>query len=168
MNTIDILKAEFKKRLFEESSTRIQKVLSELTDEQIWYTPNNNSNSIGNLILHLCGNVTQWIGNGIGKLPDTRYRAEEFTKLNVPRHELVEGLVQLELLTMPIIEKLKESDLTQEEVVQGFDETTLSILIHVIEHFSYHTGQIAYIAKMLIDRDLGFYEGLDLNIKGKP
>lgn len=167
MNTIDIIKQEYKRRLFEDSSTRIQKVLLMLTDEQIWYTPNNSSNSIGNLVLHLCGNVTQWIGNGIGKLPDTRYRAEEFTKINVPRQELIQGLIQLERLTIPIIDQLEDPDLREKQIVQGFHETTLSIIIHVIEHFSYHTGQIAYIAKMLMDRDLGFYEGLDLNVKGK-
>lgn len=164
ITTIEIIKEQFKKRVFEESCYRIEKVLNILSDEQIWYAPNSHTNSIGNLILHLCGNVRQWIGTGIGQLPDIRYRAEEFTRINVPREELLEHLSELSEMTLPIIDRLTDKDLVQEQTVQGFEESTLSIIIHVIEHFSYHTGQIAYIAKALTDRDLGFYEGIDLDV----
>ena len=69
---------EVRRRLIEESAPRIEKCLNRLTDDQIWWRPNSESNSIGNLVLHLSGNVRQWIIAGVGGQPDTRTRNEEF------------------------------------------------------------------------------------------
>ena len=167
MSLLATLKEQFNKRLYEESVVRIEKVLHMLSEDEIWHSPNEHANSIGNLILHLCGNVTQWIGTGIGGLPDIRERDLEFNTTKIYSKEfLINKLYGLKNTTDEALGSLKDDDILLEaRQVQGYDETVLSILIHVIEHFSYHTGQIAVIAKYLKAQDLGFYEGVDLNVK---
>ena len=168
MSILNIVISEFNKRVFDESVFRIAKVLHTLSEEEIWYRPNEASNSAGHLVLHLCGNVTQWIGTGIGALPDVRERELEFqTSERSSRAELINSLHRLRDITDDAFSKVTSEDmLCESRVVQGYNETVLSIIMHVMEHFSYHTGQIALIAKHLKGRDLGFYEGIDLNITG--
>ncbi|MEL6123511.1 MAG: DinB family protein [Bacteroidota bacterium] len=156
---------QFNHRIYGESIPRIEKVVSILTHDQIWYSPNTASNSIGHLILHLCGNVTQWIGTGIGQRVDDRERDLEFTTADTISAEgLVDRLQLLRVVTDEALKELTDELLLEPREVQGFNENPLSILVHVIEHFSYHTGQIAMIAKYRTDSDLGFYEGQNLNV----
>ncbi len=159
-----LLVAEIKRRLIGEGVPRIKKCLAELTTEEIWLKPNENSNSVGNLVLHLCGNVRQWIVCGLGGKPDTRQRALEFDEKGpVPTKKLV---AQLESVMEEVIETLDQltTDLiAQQIVIQGFNETGLSVLVHVVEHFSYHVGQITYFVKWKKDIDTGYYAGKELD-----
>lgn len=165
---IHTLKEEFDRRVYEEGVERIKKVCGLLSEEELWYTPNDASNSIGVLILHLCGNVTQWIGSGIGNMTDQRERGLEFA----PEHRPPKELLLAKLSSLPAVTDLafatvvNDAQLLDPRKVQGFNETTLSIIVHVIEHFSYHVGQIALIAKYLKGRDLGFYADMDLTVTG--
>jgi len=161
------LRAEFDRRVYEEGVTRIIKVIGLLSDKELWYTPNNAANSVGVLSLHLCGNVTQWIGSGIGGAPDNRTRDLEFAPTDRPsREDLILQLKGLQGITDQAFSTLvNDDDLLSPRSVQGFDETVITIMVHVIEHFSYHVGQIAMIAKYIKGQDLGFYADLDLNIK---
>ena len=167
MTILQSIKDEFNRRMYEEGVWRIISVLGMLNDDDVWYCPNNHANSIGHLILHLCGNVTQWIGSGLGGRPDLRDRDFEFhTTERLSKESLISNLRGLRPMTDEALTILqKDDDLLKFCSVQGYDETALSIIIHVIEHFSYHTGQIAIIAKYLKDADLGFYAGQDLNAK---
>jgi len=167
MPILKIVKDQFNLRVHEEGITRIEKVLSLLTEEEVWYRPNDEANSIGHLILHLCGNVTQWIGSGIGRQVDRRERDLEFgTTEHLNKELLIKKLHTLRPITDQALAKITSSDqLTEPRKVQGFDETVLGILIHVTEHFSYHVGQVAIIAKYLKGVDLGFYADMDLNVK---
>lgn len=167
MSILNIVKEEFNKRIFEESVSRIEKVFDTLSEKDIWYRPNQASNSVGHLVFHLCGNVTQWIGTGIGGRPDLRERDKEFNHTDhVSKKELISMLHSLRTISNDSLATItNEEMLLEPRRVQGYQETVLSILIHVIEHFSYHTGQIALISKYLKGRDLGFYEGIDLNAK---
>lgn len=150
-------------RLFEESLPRILECLDKLTNAQVWWRPNESSNSIGNLILHLCGNVRQWIGTGLGNHPDHRKRQSEFDeRKEIPKENLVSELLATMAMAREIISNVPQEELLKSRAVQTFQEKGLSILIHVTEHFSYHTGQIAYITKLLMDKSLGFYEGIPL------
>ena len=159
----DALIEEVLLRLYDESLPRILKCLGQLSEKQIWWRPNESSNSIGNLVLHLCGNVSQWIGSGLGGFPDTRTRQAEFDKREgINREELSQLLSSTMEQIKPVISNLPADELLNKRAVQTFEESGLSILIHVTEHFSYHTGQIAYITKMLTDNPLGFYEGIIL------
>ena len=154
---------EIELRLFDESLPRILSCVDQLSNEQVWWRPNENSNSIGNLILHLTGNVNQWINSGLGGVEDHRKRQAEFDERQViPKERLVSNLQKIMMMAKEIIRELPEEELLKIRPVQTFKESGLSILIHVTEHFSYHTGQIAYITKMIKDGQLGFYEGIKL------
>jgi uncharacterized damage-inducible protein DinB len=162
---VDIIREQFRIRIYEEGMERINKVLDMLTEEQVWYSPNDKINSVGNLVLHLNGNVTQWIGTGIAQNKDKRQRDLEFSSDRTHTNAALKQMMsELKEYTAPIIDQLDSEILIEPRNVQGFDETVLSIIIHVIEHFSYHVGQIAYLGKLITDRDLGFYEGMDLTV----
>lgn len=150
-------------RLYEESLPRINRCLDQLTQEQIWWRPNPSSNSIGNLVLHLSGNVRQWICAGLGGNEDHRHRQLEFdTQEGYSGEVLKNQLMTTMSEARPFIEQVAVTELLRKRSVQTFEETGLTILVHVTEHFSYHTGQIAYITKTLKDRQLGFYEDIRL------
>lgn len=155
----DALVAETSRRLIGEGIPRIKKCLDLLTEEEIWHKPNENSNSVGNIILHLCGNVRQWLGAGLGKLPKVRRRDEEFsTKGGFNKKEILEKLKELKEMSENVLSKITPEDLLAVHEVQVYQETGLSILVHVTEHFSYHVGQITYFVKAKKDLDTGYYE----------
>jgi len=159
----DALVREVQHRMYEECLPRILKCMDQLDDEKIWWRPNEESNSIGNLVLHLCGNVRQWIYAGLGKNEDLRNRQMEFDERTIiGKVELKEKLVSTLELVHPVIANIPTEELLNIRSVQTFEETGLTILVHVTEHFSYHTGQIAYITKMLSNKPLGFYDGVTL------
>jgi uncharacterized damage-inducible protein DinB len=159
--------AECRRRLFTESLPRIRQCLGELTVEEIWARPNVHTNSVGSLILHLAGNVRQWILAGLGGAPDIRERQSEFDAPGpMPTAELLGRLEAVMSEVSAVLDRLDPASLLVPRRVQGFTESGLSILVHVVEHFSYHTGQIAYIVKARKDVDLGFYRGTNLNAKG--
>lgn len=155
------------KRLFEESVPRFKKALAELNDDEIWHRPNPQSNSPGNLVLHLCGNVRQWIIHALGGRPDRRRRDEEFSEAGpLPRPELLAKLDESMAEAREVILALDPAELAGRRKVQGYDETVADILIHVTEHFSYHTGQLVYLVKAVKGIDMGFYRGVDLSKTG--
>jgi len=162
---IEIIKKEFHRRIIEEGYTRIEKCMNQLSTEDIWYTPNENSNSMANLVMHLNGNVRQYIVSGVGGVRDIRQRDLEFDKTNrKPISEILKDLKTTVEKSHKVITQLEKNVLTEKRTVQGFDESVLSIIIHVIEHFSYHVGQITYFTKARKNIDTGYYAGLDLNI----
>ena len=167
MTILQIVKDQFNLRVYEEGIERINKVLALLSEEEVWYRPNDAANSVGNLVLHLCGNVTQWIGSGVGGQVDQRVRDAEFDPSSqISKEELMKKLQDLRLITDRALSTIVSEDQLIDQIrVQGFEETVLSILIHVTEHFSYHVGQIAIIAKYQKGLDLGFYADMDLNVK---
>lgn len=160
---LQLFTTEIKRRLFEESQVRLERCLNELSENDIWWRPNENSNSVGNLVLHLCGNARQWIVSGLGGALDQRQRQAEFDERGpVPRAELMQKVQQVMSEIDGVLNRLTPHDLERPIVVQGFKETGLSILIHVVEHFSYHVGQMAYIVKARLDKQTNFYGGINL------
>jgi len=146
-------------KLLEEYFPKILQCLDTLSDDDIWWRPNRESNSVGNLLLHLAGNVRQWIVHGLGGETDIRDRPAEFREPGpIPKPQL---LAQLEDALYDAVRVLKQFDVSQIEAprkIQGFDVTGLTALFHVVEHFSYHLGQIAYITKTRKAVDLKFYD----------
>ena len=138
---------------------KIERCLENLSDEQIWWRANEESNSIGNLILHLCGNARQWIVCGVGSAPDARNRDAEFEQRDViPRNELV-TLLRTTLSDVHItLQSLDPATLLERRKIQGNDVDILEAIFHVTEHFSMHTGQIIMLTKMMTSTDLRFYE----------
>ena len=151
-----------------ENTPRIKICLDLLTEEEIWQRPNQPSNSIGNLILHLCGNITQYIISSLGNQPDQRNRDGEFSAgSGHSKSELFLKLSQTVQNAVEIIRGMSEEELLKKRAVQGFTFSGIGNIIHVVEHYSYHTGQIVYWTKLLKDKDLGFYKGIDLNVKNE-
>lgn len=161
---LEDLKAEVERRIFQESIPRIKKCLAQLDTQEIWFKANANSNSVGNLVLHLCGNARQWIVAGLTEQEDTRNRDAEFNETGpIPTESLLRLLNQTQDEVQAVLNQLHVADLFKTYQVQGFQEKGLSILIHVVEHFSYHTGQITYFTKLRKNMDMGYYANLDLN-----
>lgn len=155
---------EIEHKIIECGIHRILACVEKLTEAQLTYRPNSNSNSINNQILHLNGNVRQWLISSFSDVKDARMRDEEFDSTNVKsKSELTAILTQLEKDVRTLMPLLMEIDLTEEKDVQCYREPSIGIIIHVIEHFSYHVGQITYITKMILDIDTGYYADLDLN-----
>jgi uncharacterized damage-inducible protein DinB len=137
---------------------KIERCLEQLTDEQIWWRPNEESNSIGNLVLHLCGNARQWIVCGLGSAPDTRTRDAEFAQRDaIPRPQLLQLLRATLGDVETVLRQLDPSTLLEQRKIQGSDVEVLQAIFHVTEHFSMHTGQIILLTKMLTASDLRFY-----------
>lgn len=164
----DLLVEEVRRRMLGEGIPRIKKCLAELTTEEVWYRPNEHSNSVGNLVLHLCGNVRQWLLAGLGGHADLRQRQAEFDERGpLPVAELVTRLDALATDVEATLASLTPEQVLQPVEIQGFSETGVSVLVHVVEHFSYHTGQITFFTKWKKDMDMGYYAGQNLDAVGR-
>ncbi len=142
-------------------TARIQDCLGRLSAEQIWARASDHQNAVGNLVLHLCGNVRQWIISGLGGAPEVRQRPEEFAARGGPTgSELAARLEATVREAVAIIRALTPERLLERVVIQGYDVTKLEAVLHVLEHFAQHTGQIIYATKLLTGADLGYYRHL--------
>jgi hypothetical protein len=148
-------------KLFDHYWPRLRACVEPLTEEQVWWRPNLASNSIANLILHLNGNVGQWLVASFNRQEDARNRPAEFAAES--------GLSPAQLLAIlgatmnnaaQVLDRLTEADLVAPYEIQGYHVTGLEAVYQVVEHFGLHYGQIAYISKSLTGNDLGFYREL--------
>ena len=138
---------------------KIERCLEQLNDQQIWWRPNPESNSIGNLVLHLCGNARQWIVCGLGAEPDNRMRDAEFAQRDVIQRAQLFQLLRTTLADVErVLRHLDASILLEKRTIQGSSVDVLEAIFHVTEHFSMHTGQIIMLTKMLTASDLRFYD----------
>ena len=148
-------------KLLDQFWLRLQSAIEPLDDEQIWWRPNAASNSIGNLLLHLNGNVWQWIVGSFNRLEDARNRPAEFNApAQSPKAMLLERLQSTMQEAEKVLYRLTETKLLESFKIQGYTVRGLDAVYQVVEHFGMHYGQILYIAKMLEGRDLGFYKEL--------
>jgi uncharacterized damage-inducible protein DinB len=137
----------------------IEKCLRLLTLEQIWHRPNAVSNSVGVLALHLTGNVNQWINKTLGGDDFARDRPAEFNQRDpLPTEELIANLNQAVARASDVVRGLSVEQMTTPVTVQGYTVSGVAAVIHVVEHFSLHTGQIIYATKILLDTDLSEYD----------
>jgi uncharacterized damage-inducible protein DinB len=140
---------------------RIEACVDQLTPEEIWSRNSENANAIGNLMLHLSGNVRQWILHGAGGAPDVRHRDTEFeTRNGVAPSELKRHLRLTVEEACTVLRTLPHAQLAERRTIQKHEVTVLEAILHVVEHFSQHTGQIIFITKHLTGDDLEFYPQL--------
>ena len=166
---------EFKKEFIEQAIRRIdentQKLracFSELNESEIWRRPNENSNSIANLILHLCGNIRQHAISSLGNIPDVRERDREFSADGgYSKSELFERLESTLEEAKGLMSKISTTELLRKRTAQGYPTSGIGIIVHITEHYSYHTGQIIFWTKLLKNKDLAFYAGVNLNAKNE-
>ncbi len=151
-----------REKLLEQYWPRLRSCVESLTDEQVWWRPNEASNSIGNLLLHLNGNVRQWIISPFNKLEDARNRPAEFSERRlIPAPELLEKLSATMQEASKVLARITEADLLIPFEIQGYKVTGLKAIYQVVEHFAMHYGQIVFITKLVRAKDLGFYRELD-------
>ena len=151
-----------REKLLEQYWPRLRRCVEELSDEQVWWRPNDASNSIGNLILHLNGNVRQWLVASFKRLDDHRDRPAEFRERRlVPARVLLQKLGTTMKEASEVLASLSEADLLTTFEIQGYRVTGLHAVYQVVEHFGLHYGQIVYITKLLRGEDLRFYRELD-------
>src|SRR4051812_32391841 len=138
---------------------KIERCLERLTDDDVWWRPNEASNSIGNLLLHLRGNVRQWIVGGVGGRGGERRRQQEFDERGkIPKNELLEGLREVLEQADAVLRDLDADALLSRRHIQGYDVTVLDAIYHVVEHFSMHTGQIILLTKARTADDLKLWQ----------
>ena len=145
-----------------ENVDRIESCLTELPPHRLWARDSENENAVGNLLLHLEGNVRQWILSGIGAGPDQRDRPSEFSaRTGATAAVLLAKLRGTVGEAVALVRALPHQRLVEEVSIQGYDTTVLSAIFHVVEHFSGHTYQIILLTKHFTRKDLGFYGYLD-------
>lgn len=159
--TADLFLQFSRNKLLEQYWPRLRKTVKPLTLEQVWWRPNEASNSIGNLVLHLNGNVWQWLVGSFNKLEDKRDRPKEFSATgDLASSELLDRLGGTMDEAAKVLARLTSEELLATYQIQGYTVSGLAAVYQVVEHFGLHYGQIVYIAKALEGRDLGFYSEL--------
>jgi uncharacterized damage-inducible protein DinB len=150
--------AESRRYLAREYPSKIRIALDALPEGDLWWRPNEASNSIGNLLLHLAGNIRQWMVHGLGGAPDARDRAAEFRRGDgMSKGEAFAALMSSVTDADQVLSELDPDTLLAPRTIQGLETTGLAAIYHVVEHFSMHTGQILYLVKLRTGNDLGFY-----------
>ncbi|MEL7426554.1 MAG: DinB family protein [Bacteroidota bacterium] len=162
---------EFKEQAIfrlQEKKAHISKCFVQLVEQDVWWQPNASSNSIGTIILHLCGNIGQYVISSLGHQPDQRERDLEFSTKNSHSKEqllqLISGIIDQ---ASAVVQNTDEAELLRIRQVQGFSFSGIGVVLHAVEHLSYHTGQIAYLTKLRKDQQVGLYDDFDLNIKNE-
>ena len=151
-----------RKALFGQSWPRIKECVAPLTQEQIWWRPNPTSNSVGNLLLHLDGNARQWLVASFNQGEDRRNRSAEFAaEGGLSAAVLLERLGATLDEAAKVLERLTVEELLAPYEIQGYHVRGLDAVYQVVAHFALHFGQIAYIAKALTGKDLGFFKELN-------
>lgn len=162
MSTIEAEFLRYSGEKLDQLCGRIETCLDLLTVEQIWTRGGESQNAIGNLVLHLSGNVRQWILHGVGGEADHRVRDIEFsTREHLSAASLKQHLRPTVDQAVALFPSLSSEQLMQRQSIQSYgDITKLEAIYHVVEHFSGHTGQIIFLTKWLTSQDLGFYAHL--------
>jgi hypothetical protein len=153
-------------KLFNQYWPRMRSCVEPLTDEQVWWRPNPASNSVGNLLLHLNGNVRQWLIASFSGVEDARNRPAEFNeRRRIAGRLLLQQLDATMQEAANVLDRLTSRDLAATYSIQGYTVRGLEAVYQVVEHFGLHYGQVLYINKMLRGEDLGFHR--ELNLTGR-
>jgi uncharacterized damage-inducible protein DinB len=138
---------------------QIRRCVGLLNDDQLWYRPNESSNSVANLLLHLRGNIAQWIIGGLGGKPCERDRPAEFAaRGSISRTQLLGPLEETAGAAYEVLQALPADGLCREYLIQDYRVSGLAAVIHVVEHLAFHTGQVVTMTKWLVDVDLSLYD----------
>jgi uncharacterized damage-inducible protein DinB len=135
---------------------RIHDCVGRLSEDEVWWRPNPAVNSAGNLLLHLHGNLSQWILEGLGGVAYERHRDQEFAQdAPQPKAQLLGNLERVVGECQRVIRGLSADDLRRPREIQGSHTDGVYTVQHVVEHMSYHTGQIVQITKELLGPEGG-------------
>jgi len=158
---LDRVFTDFSVRKLRQLTARIRECAGPLTEEQLWWRATESQNAVGNLLLHLAGNVRQWIVAGTGGAPDIRVREREFSSRGgTAAADLLERLEQTVEEAAAVLERLPPGRNEERVKIQNYEVTVLEAVYHVVEHFSQHTGQIILLARLAAGVEPGFYRHL--------
>jgi uncharacterized damage-inducible protein DinB len=144
--------------LQEDFMPKIRRCIDLLSEEEFWRRGSEAENSVGNLLLHLNGNVRQWIISGLGGEADRRERQKEFdARAGLSKEEAWRRLERTVGQAAKVLAALDPQELLRERTIQKYRRTGLQAVFHVVEHFSYHTGQIVFATKLYKHADTKFY-----------
>ncbi len=167
--TLESIFLDCSARRLEQLGSRIDDCLGRLDDSQVWDRGGENQNAVGNLVLHLAGNVRQWIVSGVSGARDIRDRDSEFAAHGgASVRDLRERLGGRIQEAVKVIGSVPAARLAERVVIQGYNVTVLEAIYHVVEHFAQHTGQIIFATKAATGEDLGYYAHLSKKAHGQP
>ena len=147
-----------RQQLLKEYLPKIRRCISELSEEDVWWRTHETNNSVGNLLLHLDGNIRQWVISGIASAPDIRNRPQEFEERKaISKADLLKKLEDTLREADRVLSEFDLSKLLEVRHIQIYDVTCLYAISQVVEHFAQHLGQIIYITKLRTGKDLSFY-----------
>ncbi|MHC4405478.1 MAG: DUF1572 family protein, partial [Planctomycetota bacterium] len=133
------------------SQGKIRHCVDQLDDEQLWWRPAESMNSIANILLHLCGNVTQWIISGVGGAADHRDRPREFSEQGpIAKEDLLRRFDEVVARAQETLDGVAPNDFLEARRIQGFDETVLSAIVGCVCHFCGHAQQVVYITRLTL------------------
>ena len=156
---------DYSARKIEQLSERMVTCLGKLSQDQIWQRGTAAENAIGNIILHLAGNLRQWIGFGIDGRPDIRERDQEFAVRGGSDPAALIALLKDRVGdATSVLNALPEARLLENVTVQGYTMPVLEAIYHVVEHFSHHAGQVLFATKQMTGEDLNFYPHLSRRV----
>lgn len=146
-------------KLAKEYLPKIEDCLKNLSDDDIWWRAYETNNSIGNLMLHLSGNIRQWVVQHLGGKAFQRERDKEFSeRTHIPKQELIAHLRSAVLDADEVLATFPTEKLLLSYEIQKYNVTAMEAILHITEHFSYHVGQVVYITKLRTGKDLKFYD----------
>ncbi len=152
----------------EQNLGQIRRCVGLLNEAELWRRANEHTNAVGNLILHLGGNVRQWIIAGIGGEPFQRDRPAEFAARGpVPAEQLLPRLEQTVAQAIRTIRGVGAESAAAARSIQGYQVSTVAAIFHVVEHFSFHTGQIVLATKLMKNVDLSLYDEQGRKLQGE-
>ena len=147
----------------EENLRMVLICFDKITEKDLWNKPSKKGVTFGNQIIHIVGNMTQYLTSALGEKIN-RERDKEFKiDKSISKTSLINILSNTIEESKKTINKLSVEKLLKTRKVQVYTLSGIGCLIHAVEHFSYHTGQIALLTKNITNNDLGFYDGIDLN-----
>lgn len=130
---------------------RIAHCLSQLTDEQAWWRPRADMNSVANLVLHLAGNLNQLIASGVGGAPDDRDRPAEFAARDgVPKAELLRRLTDAVGRAKDAVASASDAALCGKIPVKRYDYTGMQAVVRSVAHFRGHTQEIIHLTRTIL------------------
>lgn len=150
-------------RQIEQNLQKIRAVVDLMREDEAWWRPNESCNSVGNLLLHLCGNLSEWILSGVGGELYERRRAAEFAaRGTVTKAELMARLTDVVARCRSVLAAATKDQLIAPRQIQGTDTDGLGAIYHSVDHMGYHTGQIVLIGKQLVGgrAEIEFYPHL--------
>jgi uncharacterized damage-inducible protein DinB len=137
----------------------VKECLGQLTEEQIWQRSSEHCNSIGNLLLHLSGNMRQWIVHGIGGDADIRKREAEFAAKGGQSPAEILAIFENTLAdALAVLSALRPERLTERITPQKDEVSVLEAIYQVVGHLQQHVGQIVFATKQMTGRDLQLYK----------